>query len=108
MAKEDLSRVSSLQGFRGTFAHIVGPAIGGLLIASRAAFTFWMDVDEDLWRHYWFGMINRGVMASPTGGMSSGRSRFSTPKRISISIWLPSTILPLILRKHSRSVRALW
>ncbi len=25
----------------------------------------WLDVDTDLWRHYWFGMVNRGVMAQP-------------------------------------------
>ena len=22
-------------------------------------------IDIDLWRHYWFGMVNRGVMAQP-------------------------------------------
>lgn len=42
--KEDIPRVSSLQGFRGTFAHIIGPAIGGLLIATAgAAMTFYID-----------------------------------------------------------------
>ncbi|HKT69708.1 MAG TPA: glutamate-1-semialdehyde 2,1-aminomutase [Terriglobales bacterium] len=25
----------------------------------------WTTVDIDLWRHYWFGMVNRGVMAQP-------------------------------------------
>jgi glutamate-1-semialdehyde 2,1-aminomutase len=25
----------------------------------------WITIDEDLWRHYWFGMVNRGVMAQP-------------------------------------------
>lgn len=25
----------------------------------------WVTVDTDLWRHYWFGMVNRGVMAQP-------------------------------------------
>src|SRR5215813_9760498 len=25
----------------------------------------WLGVDVDLWRHYWFGMVNRGVMAQP-------------------------------------------
>jgi MFS family permease len=44
VSREDLPRVSSLQGFRGTFAHILGPAIGGILIATGgAAFTFWID-----------------------------------------------------------------
>lgn len=44
VSKIDLPRVSSLQGFRGTFAHIIGPAIGGLLIAKGgAALTFYID-----------------------------------------------------------------
>ena len=25
----------------------------------------WYHVDEDVWTHYWFGMVNRGVMAQP-------------------------------------------
>ena len=25
----------------------------------------WITVDTDLWRHYWFGMVNRGVMPQP-------------------------------------------
>ncbi len=25
----------------------------------------WLTVDVDVWRHYWFGMVNRGVMAQP-------------------------------------------
>jgi glutamate-1-semialdehyde 2,1-aminomutase len=25
----------------------------------------WLAIDVDLWRHYWFGMVNRGVMAQP-------------------------------------------
>jgi len=25
----------------------------------------WLKVDTDLWRLYWFGMLNRGVMAQP-------------------------------------------
>jgi len=25
----------------------------------------WEAIDVDLWRHYWFGMVNRGVMAQP-------------------------------------------
>ena len=25
----------------------------------------WEAIDIDLWRHYWFGMVNRGVMAQP-------------------------------------------
>ena len=25
----------------------------------------WTTIDTDLWRHYWFGMVNRGVMPQP-------------------------------------------
>jgi glutamate-1-semialdehyde 2,1-aminomutase len=25
----------------------------------------WEAIDVDLWRHYWFGMVNRGVMCQP-------------------------------------------
>ncbi len=25
----------------------------------------WTTIDSDLWRHYWFGMVNRGVMPQP-------------------------------------------
>ncbi len=25
----------------------------------------WTTVDTDLWRHYWFAMVNRGVMPQP-------------------------------------------
>lgn len=25
----------------------------------------WLKVESDVWRHYWFGMVNRGVMAQP-------------------------------------------
>lgn len=42
--KEDMPQVSTLNGFRGTFAHVVGPAIGGLLIAGGgSALAFWIN-----------------------------------------------------------------
>jgi glutamate-1-semialdehyde 2,1-aminomutase len=25
----------------------------------------WLTADTELWRHYWFAMVNRGVMAQP-------------------------------------------
>jgi len=25
----------------------------------------WITIDQDLWRHYWFAMVNRGVMPQP-------------------------------------------
>ncbi len=42
--REELPKISSLNGFRGTFAHILGPAIGGLLLAKGGvSFAFWAD-----------------------------------------------------------------
>ncbi len=44
VAPVDISRISALNGFRGTFAHVIGPTIGGLLVAQfgiRGA--FWVD-----------------------------------------------------------------
>jgi MFS family permease len=41
VAPQDISRISALNGFRGTFAHVIGPTIGGLLLAqfgTRGAF----------------------------------------------------------------------
>lgn len=25
----------------------------------------WLRIDQDLWRQYWFGMVNRGVLPQP-------------------------------------------
>jgi glutamate-1-semialdehyde 2,1-aminomutase len=25
----------------------------------------WLKIDSEIWRHYWFAMVNRGVMAQP-------------------------------------------
>jgi glutamate-1-semialdehyde 2,1-aminomutase len=25
----------------------------------------WITIDTELWRHYWFAMVNRGVMPQP-------------------------------------------
>lgn len=42
--KSELPKVSTLNGFRNTFSHIIGPAVGGIMIAAGGvAFTFWAD-----------------------------------------------------------------
>jgi MFS family permease len=44
VSKEDMPQVSTLNGFRGTFAHILGPALGGILITTGgSALAFWID-----------------------------------------------------------------
>jgi glutamate-1-semialdehyde 2,1-aminomutase len=63
-------------GYRRTIAKVglqayvaMGGANGALMLYPREVRNYrdWMVVDEDLWRHYWFGMVNRGVMALPYG-----------------------------------------
>jgi glutamate-1-semialdehyde 2,1-aminomutase len=42
-------------------------ANGALMLFPREIRNYrdWTAIDTDLWRHYWFGMVNRGVMAQP-------------------------------------------
>jgi glutamate-1-semialdehyde 2,1-aminomutase len=42
-------------------------ANGVLMLYSKEIRNYrdWTTIDIDLWRHYWFGMVNRGVMAQP-------------------------------------------
>jgi glutamate-1-semialdehyde 2,1-aminomutase len=42
-------------------------ANGALMLYPREVRNYrdWITVDTDLWRHYWFGMVNRGVMPQP-------------------------------------------
>jgi glutamate-1-semialdehyde 2,1-aminomutase len=40
---------------------------GALMLYPKEIRTYrdWEAIDIDLWRHYWFAMVNRGVMAQP-------------------------------------------
>src|SRR5215813_8045231 len=42
-------------------------ANGALMLYPKEIVNYrdWTVIDVDLWRHYWFGMVNRGVMAQP-------------------------------------------
>jgi glutamate-1-semialdehyde 2,1-aminomutase len=42
-------------------------ANGALMLYAKEIHNYrdWINIDVDLWRHYWFGMVNRGVMAQP-------------------------------------------
>jgi glutamate-1-semialdehyde 2,1-aminomutase len=42
-------------------------ANGALMLFAKEIHNYrdWTAIDTDLWRHYWFGMVNRGVMAQP-------------------------------------------
>lgn len=52
----------------GLNAYAIGAgANGALMFYSKPIRNYrdWHDVDEELWQHYWFGMVNRGVLAQP-------------------------------------------
>jgi glutamate-1-semialdehyde 2,1-aminomutase len=42
-------------------------ANGALMLYPQEIRTYrdWLGIDVDVWRHYWFGMVNRGVMPQP-------------------------------------------
>ena len=52
-------------GLQGYIA--VAGANGALMLYPREIRNYrdWEAIDVDLWRHYWFGMANRGVIAQP-------------------------------------------
>src|SRR6204780_810602 len=52
----------------GMNAYAIGAgANGALMFYSKPVRNYrdWYHIDEEIWMHYWFGMINRGVMAQP-------------------------------------------
>jgi glutamate-1-semialdehyde 2,1-aminomutase len=52
----------------GLKAYVVGAGSNGsLMFAPKPIHNYrdWLKVDSELWRHYWFAMVNRGVMAQP-------------------------------------------
>ncbi|MGA7623540.1 MAG: glutamate-1-semialdehyde 2,1-aminomutase [Candidatus Acidiferrales bacterium] len=63
-----------LDGYRkelnktGLNAYVVGAGSNGsLMFAEKPIRNYrdWLNIDSELWRHYWFAMVNRGVMAQP-------------------------------------------
>src|SRR5580765_6784833 len=63
-----------VDGYRQTIAKsglqayvAVAGANGALMLFAKEIVNYrdWTTIDTDLWRHYWFGMVNRGVMAQP-------------------------------------------
>ncbi|MGA7091730.1 MAG: glutamate-1-semialdehyde 2,1-aminomutase [Candidatus Acidiferrales bacterium] len=52
----------------GLKAYVVGAGTNGALMFFDQPiknYRDWLKVDSELWRHYWFAMVNRGVMAQP-------------------------------------------
>jgi glutamate-1-semialdehyde 2,1-aminomutase len=55
-------------GKTGLKAYVVGAGSNGSLMFVPTPirnYRDWLKVDSELWRHYWFAMVNRGVMAQP-------------------------------------------
>ena len=62
---EGYKQISKKAGIEG-YVESAG-ANGALLFYDRKIRNYrdWLTVDTDLWRLYWFGMVNRGVMPQP-------------------------------------------
>jgi glutamate-1-semialdehyde 2,1-aminomutase len=58
-------KIMSKAGLHGEV--IVAGANGVLMLHPNKVRNYrdWLTLDTDLWRHYWFGMVNRGVMCQP-------------------------------------------
>ena len=58
-------KVMAKAGLQGEV--IVAGANGVLMLHQNKVRNYrdWLTLDTDLWRHYWFGMVNRGVMCQP-------------------------------------------
>jgi glutamate-1-semialdehyde 2,1-aminomutase len=63
-----------VDGYRKTIAKVglqayiaEAGANGALMLYPKEIRNYrdWEKIDVDLWRHYWFGMVNRGVLAQP-------------------------------------------
>ena len=79
LTRENYAHVDKLSkkladGYRKTIAKVglqayiaSAGANGALMLYPQEIRNYrdWITVDEDLWRHYWFGMVNRGVLAQP-------------------------------------------
>jgi glutamate-1-semialdehyde 2,1-aminomutase len=79
LSRENYTKVEKLtqklvDGYRKTIAktglqgYIVSAgANGALMLYPKEIKNYrdWLALDTDLWRHYWFGMVNRGVMPQP-------------------------------------------
>jgi glutamate-1-semialdehyde 2,1-aminomutase len=79
LTRENYAKVDKLSkkltdGYRATIAKVglqsyiaQAGANGALMLYPKEIRNYrdWEAIDIDLWRHYWFGMVNRGVMAQP-------------------------------------------
>ena len=79
LTRENYAKVDRLgeklaDGYRKTIAKVglqayiaQAGANGALMLYPKEIRNYrdWTTIDVDVWRHYWFGMVNRGVMPQP-------------------------------------------
>jgi len=79
LTRENYAHVGKLsakltEGYRaivkssGLQAYVVSAGANGALMLypqEIKSYRDWTTIDVDLWRQYWFGMVNRGVLAQP-------------------------------------------
>jgi len=79
LTRENYAHVGKLsekltEGYRtivgkvGLKAYVVSAGVNGALMLYPKEiknYRDWTKIDVDLWRHYWFAMVNRGVLAQP-------------------------------------------
>jgi glutamate-1-semialdehyde 2,1-aminomutase len=59
---------SAIVGKVGLKAYVASAGVNGALMLYPKEiknYRDWTKIDVDLWRHYWFAMVNRGVLAQP-------------------------------------------
>jgi glutamate-1-semialdehyde 2,1-aminomutase len=79
LTRENYAHVDNLgkklaEGYRGIVkksglkAYVAQAGVNGALMLYPQEirnYRDWLDIDVDLWRQFWFGMVNRGVLAMP-------------------------------------------
>jgi glutamate-1-semialdehyde 2,1-aminomutase len=62
---EGYRKIVAKSGIQGYIAS--AGANGALMLFRKEIRNYrdWVAIDSDLWRYYWFAMVNRGVMAQP-------------------------------------------
>lgn len=66
--KEDLQQLSALDGFRGTFSHVIGPAVGGVILSSGGpAWAFIIDAFTYLVSLFFLLQIKSPHQSTSTG-----------------------------------------
>jgi len=79
LTRENYTHVGNLskkltEGYRaivkksGLQAYVASAGVNGALMLYPQEirnYRDWTKIDVDLWRHYWFAMVNRGVLAQP-------------------------------------------